>query len=70
MGLLDDLKDDIKKAAEEARLAALEHRHEMDRGIESAAEVVDSKTSGKHTARIRKAADAAHTVVSKLERPD
>lgn len=63
MGFLDKAKDKIE---------GLIHGHEdqADEAIDKAADVVDDKTGGDHTAQIDAVADKAHDAVDALDGDD
>lgn len=67
-GLTRQVVDDVKQTADHARTVALEHRDDIDRGIDKAADTVDDKTGRKHSKHIGTASNVAHRLVAKLER--
>ena len=65
MGILDKFKlDKVKKQAE---AAVDKHGDKISKGLDKAANVVDSKTKGKHHGQIDKGVTAAKNALDKLD---
>ena len=60
MGIFDRLKKQATKAVDE-------HGDQIAKGIDKAADLADSKTQGKHSGHIDKAAGAAKNGLDKLD---
>lgn len=62
-----DIRDTLKKSADKAMAAVADNADKVHDGIEKAAKLADSRTGGKHTAKIDKAVGAAKGMVTKAE---
>ena len=63
MGIFDSLKKKATKAVDE-------HGDEIAKGIDKAADLADTKTHGKHSSQLDKAAGAAKDGLDKLDGRD
>ena len=63
MGIFDNLKKKATKAVDE-------HGGQIAKGIDKAADLADSKTHGKHSGQLDKAASAAKDGLDKLDGRD
>jgi len=63
MGIFDSLKKKATKAVDE-------HGDQIAKGIDKAADVADSKTHGKHSGQLDRAAGAAKDALDKLDGRD
>jgi hypothetical protein len=63
MGIFDSLKKKATKAVDE-------HGDQIAKGIDKAADLADSKTHGKHSGQLDKAAGAAKDGLDKLDGRD
>ena len=63
MGIFDSLKKKATKAVDE-------HGDEIAKGIDKAADLADTKTHGKHSGQLDKAAGAAKDGLDKLDGRD
>lgn len=62
-----DIMSTLKKNADKAVAAVADNADKVHDGIEKAAKLADSRTGGKHTAKINKAVGAAKGMVTKAE---
>lgn len=62
-----DIMDMLKKNADKALAAVADNAERVHDGIDKAAKMADTRTGGKHTAKIDKAVGAAKGMVTKAE---
>lgn len=70
MGLLDNFKAKLSPAKDKVSGLAQQHGGRVANGLDKAAKVVDEKTKGKYSDRIRTGADRAKDAVDKLAHKD
>lgn len=70
MGFLDRLKDKLAPAKDKVSHLAQQHGDKIDQGLDKAAKVVDEKTKGKYSDRIRTGTGKAKDAVDRLAGPD
>ena len=70
MGFLEELKARLAPARSKVSHLAQEHGDKIDQGLEKAAKVVDEKTKGKYSDKIRTGTGKAKEAVDRLAAPD
>ncbi|CAM5437273.1 Antitoxin OS=Streptomyces alboniger OX=132473 GN=CP975_26680 PE=4 SV=1 [Streptomyces alboniger] len=70
MGFLEQLKAKLAPARSKVSDLAQQHGDKIDQGLEKASKVVDEKTGGKYSDKIRTGAGKAKEAVDRLAAPD
>ncbi|MEV0255550.1 antitoxin [Streptomyces sp. NPDC050732] len=70
MGFLDQLKAKLAPAKDKVSHLAQQHGDKIDQGLDKAAKVVDERTKGKYSDKIRTGTGKAKDAVDRLAGPD
>ncbi|MGW2341119.1 antitoxin [Streptomyces sp. NPDC001661] len=70
MGFLDSLKAKFGPAKDKVSDLAQQHGDKIDQGLDKAGKLVDEKTKGKYSDKIRTGTDKAKDAVGRMSAPD